>query len=210
MRALTLGLLLLPFLSSLGGCCSLFHLFGCAGEQPLMPISHDSPKRALRTFLAGIRFSDSKVIYESLSEDFRREHGIDILSFAVGWDRIISQNPFLRLAGEAAVMDREIRGNGSIRFTLAAHGQEFRVDLAPVAYWELARTTPEEESDEGLEIIGSYVSDLRSAGLSQLEGNHLLVLLESSDLIGTTPANLAYVRIGVEWKVRRLIAAPKS
>lgn len=207
-RRSLIAMLSLPVMLSMQGCCTLFGVFGCGTGIPITEVSWDSPRRALTTMLTAIRASDSKVIYESLSEGFKKANGVDGLGFAVAWEKLRDQIPGLHLAGDAEVVEhgpmRDPAGNpieGSRRYLLDAHGYRFEVEFGSFAYWDVA---VESEDREDVRVVGRYLPSLDEIVDPSPVKGVLNTRVKSPDLVGLTLDEFRYVKIGHAWKVRRI------
>ncbi len=206
-----LALPFVPLVLMQQSCCTLFGLFGCGTGIPITKISWDSPEETVRTMLTALRASDTKVLYEALSEDFKRANGLDGMSFSVGWERMRSQIPGLHLAGDAEIIERgkalDAAGRalpGREVFRLRAHGYTFLVEVARYAYWDLGARDP--ESGEA-RVLGAYLDELGDRVVISDTKGVVDTRIKSPDLIGLTLDDLHYVKIGWAWKVGRFTRA---
>ena len=204
MRRTTIALI--PLLLSLQGCCSLFGLFGCGVGTPLVPITWDSPKAALQTVKTAIRVGDSKVIYESLSEGFKKANGVDGLAFDVAWERMQNQVLGLNLAGEADVVHEEATPATKDRpathyYRLETHGYRFGITFVALAYWDLAVEDPESKE---LAVFGDYVGDINDIATINPRNGNLTSTIREGSLAGVQTEQLAFVRFGRTWRIAKL------
>jgi hypothetical protein len=180
------------------GCCGLCALFGCGGDrQPLVPVSWDSADEALQTLLAAVRFGDRKVIYESLSEEFKAANHLDGLSLAVVWERLAAQIPGLHLVGDARILSSEAPSPDRKHFRLEVHGYRFRIEFAARPGWDMGRRA-------GEEIIpgGRWVDDLgHLVKAVDPDKGTVSIVIQDPSLIGTARDDIAWVRVGRTWKV---------
>ncbi len=181
-------------------CCGLAGLLGCSKTTPLQKVAWDSPREALHTLLAAIQGGDSKIIYESLSEGFKRSNGIDGLSFAVAWEKLRAQVPGLQLAGDAEIVAE--RASARTRtYVLQIYGHQFEVQLSEHAYWDLGTKTNDETR-----LLGRYLSPGefdRYVTVNPARGI-VDVRIKSNDLIGVEAKDIGFLKIGTTWRVRQL------
>lgn len=184
-----------------GSCCGLFEFFGCGTGTPLVPVSWDSPRDTLRTFLAAARASDTKVIYESLSEEFKREHGLDGVAVAVIWQKLQDDVPYLHLVGTADIVAEYQVGSRRV-YELDAYGHRFGIGLVRQPYWDLGRVDP---AGSGVLEVGEYVEDLAGV-LDTVDGEtgRVSVRLHDASLLGIERNDISFVRIGFAWKIIEL------
>jgi hypothetical protein len=117
-------------------CCGLYELWGCGPQQPLVPISFDSPRQALDSFRAAIRYQDSNVLYRCMSEEFKEEQGFDALSFAIFWDKLIEREPAIPALGDARIVATRWLSAREKLFTLETYGQKVRVSFSSTPSYE--------------------------------------------------------------------------
>jgi hypothetical protein len=124
-------------------CCGLYELWGCGPQQPLVPISFDSPRQALDSFRAAIRYQDSNVLYRCMSEEFKEEQGFDALSFAIFWDKLIEREPAIPALGDARIVATRWLSAREKLFTLETYGQKVRVSFSSTPSYEYGELSTE-------------------------------------------------------------------
>jgi hypothetical protein len=202
--------LLLPLLGSIQSCCGLYYALGCAPEQRLERISYDSPEECLKTFLAAIRSGDTKTIYESLGEDFKKRNGLSGLGFEIAWERIKKDSPWIQGAGEARIRGIQAGKGGSQIFLLEAFGQNFRIETARYGFWEVGRRIPPEEPGETEEISvsGEYVQEpTKIWAVPDPEKGRIVAVLQNEELENLRSQDIAFLRLGWTWRVKNLLGA---
>ncbi len=203
-------ILVLAPLAFSAGCCTFAEVFGCVPERPVVRVSFRTPEDCLRTFLWATASGDTRLLYESLGEDFKSRRGLDGLSFEVAWRRLKEQMPAVQALGRAKVAGRRRRTDGSWAFDLERFGRHLTVVVGRYAFWEAARSLP---ADEGrpeaseLAVSGGWLKDLGGVLTgADAEAGRLAVVLENDDLIGIDRSNLAWIRVGWTWRIRDLAA----
>ncbi|MCB9917477.1 MAG: hypothetical protein H6832_03650 [Planctomycetes bacterium] len=206
-RRTKLAVLALPLLLPLQSCCTIFGLFGCGTGIPITDITWNSPDATIHTLLTAIRASDTKVIYEAMSEDFKRAYGIDGVGFAIAWERLSDRVPGLHLAGDAEIVERgpvlDAQGNavsGRERFRLSSHGYGFDVEVGRYAYWDVGAADPDSGETR---VIGSYTDRLDGCVIDEIKGL-IDARIRSPELVGLSDETFRYLEIGWTWKVLRL------
>ncbi len=204
------ALALLPLLLSLQSCCGLYYALGCAPEQKLTKVSYDSPKECLDSFLAAIQFGDTRVIYESLGEDFKRRNRLSGLGFEIAWERIKRDSPWIQGAGEARIKGVRTGTGGSQVFLLEAFGKPFRIEVARYGFWELGRRIPAEEPGEleEISVSGAYVQEpTKIWAVPDPAKGRVVAVLQNEELEDLRPEDIAFLRLGWTWRVRNLLGA---
>ncbi|MDP6425114.1 MAG: hypothetical protein QGG14_10240 [Planctomycetota bacterium] len=193
----------LCLLALLQGCCGvLVGVFGCGAGSPLVRVNWDSPTRSLRTLRAAIRHGDARVIYECFSEEFKRQHGVDGLAFAVAWEQMQAKVPGIVLAGEAEIIEKSAPTARTREYLMDAHGHRFRVVLVARDYWETGRQR-QRNKDEVI-VEGHYVSPDTSVLKHDALTGTVTTVIKTFELVGLERQDIAFVRAGTEWKVRSL------
>ena len=204
------SLLLFAGFGSIQGCCGLYYALGCAPEQRLAKITYDSPEECLKTFLAAIGSGDTKTIYESLGEDFKKRNGLNGLGFEIAWQRLKKDSPWIQGAGKAQIRKIQQGNNGSQIFLLEAFGQKFRIEVARYGFWEVGRRIPPEEPGETEEISvsGEYVQEpTKIWAVPDPEKGRVVAVLQNEELENLRPQDIAFLRLGWTWRVRNLLGA---
>lgn len=192
MTRLFLALLILPCLTS---CCFL-----CGGDtKPLVPVTWDEPRQALDTLLVAIENDDSRRIYESLGPSLKKKQGIDGMAFAVAWEKLRQEQPYLHVAGRAEVIQEKQISPGERVYLMGVHGQRFTIQLEQLSYWQVLV----QDEDELLRL-GAYlppaVFEKSILSVSDDEGR-ILVEFKNDQLIGVQKDDIRGLRLATEWKV---------
>lgn len=213
-------LLLAATLLPLPGCCSLSRFFCGPDKSPWISIDFSSPRKAVMTLLEAIRRDEPQVVYECLSTDFRKQHGLDGLTVNLVWQKLREENPGLHMLGYATVPEPTGHGDDHASVTLEIEGRRVDVDLVRQCYWEMRyrRTAAMlgQEHDgpegEGGEPIRSFVGFARIETLGDTERSRIVLqpLTFYHDGIETVPLEaLEHVALTQRWKVAELrVQAP--
>lgn len=133
--------LLCLLLSPLSGCCSLARLFCGPDTTPWVQIDYSTPEAAVRTLLEAIRRDQPQIVYDALSERYRKAKGIDHQVAELAWQRIREQNPGLHVAGYASVGAPTRRSADSASFLLDVEGRHLAIDVVRESFWEITWVT---------------------------------------------------------------------
>lgn len=188
-----LALLILPCLTS---CCFL-----CGGDtKPLVPVAWDEPRQALETLLVAIENDDARRIYESLGPSLKKEQGIDGMAFAVAWEKLRQEQPYLHVAGRASVIRMKQVSPRERLYLMGVHGQRFTIQLEELSYWQVLL-----QDEDELTRLGAYLSptlfEKSILSVSPDEGR-ILVEFKNDELFGIRKSDIRGLRLATEWKVR--------
>jgi len=201
----TLGLLAL---AATPGCCDLAAYFCGPDKSDWVPISYETPKQALATFMEAVRRDHVRVICESLSLDYRREMGLPgCFEAALVWEKIREQTPGAHMLGRADITGPEIvvprppaqAPPERVRYVLEIAGYRVSVDLQRYAYAGARYRRPGENEQP----LDDYVPSLEPlVDVRHGPGSRSTVSLRVPDLELPQGADIVGVSAGYEWKVR--------
>ncbi|MFY9344053.1 MAG: hypothetical protein WAT39_16305 [Planctomycetota bacterium] len=144
------SLLAIACLLPAAGCCSLARLFCGPDRSPWISVDYRTPEATVRTLLEALRRDQPEVLYECLSDAYRRKLEIDEITFQLVYPKLREQNPGLHVAGYAEVPAAERLGPDRALVRLQIEGQPFEVTLRRERRqglrWTRANGTPAEPS----------------------------------------------------------------
>ncbi|MHC5066415.1 MAG: hypothetical protein ACYTG5_20870 [Planctomycetota bacterium] len=184
------------------GCCSLAQFFCGPDQSPWIPKSYGTPEDALATFLEAMRRDDSRQLYKSLSEDFKRREGLPgALEFELAWRQLRASYSYLHLLSNAEVGNSAPRGSRYHSFDLSIGGEVYRVSLRRQDFIRVVYVVPELE--EPLEA-GRYVDSLEGflrIDPPDLAGLDIVVTLPEMEIEELSHEDLLRAEIGRSWKL---------
>lgn len=116
-------------------CCTMARLFCGPDRTAWVPIDFETPEHAVRTMLEALRRDEPEVLYQCLSQDYRRRKGLDSAAVAVAWDQIRKDNPALHLAGYATVPTAVLQDADHATMHLDVEGHALDVGLVRESRW---------------------------------------------------------------------------
>src|SRR5262245_6051001 len=90
----------------LSGCCTLARLFCGPDRSPWVPISCETPRATLQTFLEAVRRDSPAQAYQCLARSFLERNHWDVLVLTAFWQELHRQQPGLHLFGYAELPER--------------------------------------------------------------------------------------------------------
>ena len=193
----TIGiLLLLP----LQGCCTLARFFCGPDRSEWVSIDWSTPQKAVATLLESLRRDNPQILYDSLSESYRRELGITSMTAELVWPRFRDANPGLHVAGYAEVPIPTLRGDDRAEVTLDIEGTIVDVRLVREVRTRILfqRDDSEFEFDKG-QPLQSFSEKARIIAETDASGEpkeQSQIVLEP---IVVTHPNLAALPLGKVW-----------
>jgi len=179
---------------------TLFLWTGLAGGGCLAPpraedwlaVGFRTPEQTFATFQTGLRADQPSLEYRCLSQSFKAREGVNELAYREFRERLFGENPWLRHAAAAEVV--EVVELSPRRARIVARVEKlfversFTVELVSEGYYELRAGSVLADDD-----FHDFASTLSS------EGGELRLRLPLAP--GVDPQELSEVRAGREWKI---------
>jgi hypothetical protein len=215
MRPLALSLLCATALP-LTGCCSIARAWCGPDKSPWVSIDFRTPELATRTLLEALRRDEPQIVYDALSDDLRRQMGIDGLALQLAWAKIKEQYPYLHVAGYAEVPPARIDEQGSnATIVVDVEGTPLQIGLVRQTYWELryrrpgADLTPDEREARFGHRLDNLTGTVRIELDAEAEEDRSFVSLLPQNVLHSNIdeipiANVESLGVRREWKIRTL------
>lgn len=160
-------LVLLALSLPLSGCCSMARFFCGPDRTPWVSVDYTSPEKAVRTLLEALRRDEPEVVYLSLSNDYRRQLGVDATTMQLAWPKIRAENPGLHVAGYAEVPPAEAVALDRAVVQLQIEGYPVEIQVIRQAKWRVSWRRPNGTLAEGVEPLQSFASHVHSERIDE-------------------------------------------
>lgn len=119
---------------------------GCActpGAEDWLDVGFRGPEQAFGTFRTALGADEHDLAYRCLSEDLKRREGVVGMSFAIAWERMLSERPWLRRLSCGEIVASEPLASGGVTLRIAVDAPLWmddvllRVDMTPQRFREL-------------------------------------------------------------------------
>ena len=146
------------------------------------------------TVREAIRRADTRVIYEALSENFKRREGIPgSLEAELAWKKIQEQYSGVHMLGYAEMSEPESLPDGRVRYLLTVSGYAFALTFVRQPYWE-ALWGEDDEAGEFVETL----DDRAWVVFDEDEGTTRISIEIPTRL---TPDGIVRAGVGHDWKL---------
>ncbi len=192
---MTLLLLLAAGSPILGSCCLLVRP---PDARELLATGFRSPEQTFRTFQIGWRANEPDLERRCFSEDFRERNRVSRLNYREFRERLVAEQPLLRLGIADAKLDgpAEVRGDRAL-LRATSHGRHLVLQLVLDDFAEVF-AGEERVLDDGLDFGQHTKREKLPDGRERLWG---YVDLPTDLPKDSSARTISELRLGREWKI---------